>query len=164
MSGKNPELCQRPYCRERWTHVVRGFTANAPYKKHWTLYVCADHAEPYSSSDLIGGWAHVYHRRNANQDANLCEYPGCTKPWTHFAVRKGDGLFHSPNRFGDGHIFQYCVRHAKGSSGLEVTPREGMTKFGKHLVKLPRMDGAEPKDDKYQTDEHGPKWSLFDDE
>ncbi len=41
--GKNPDLCERAFCRERWTREVCGET-NA---RAWRLHVCEDHARFY---------------------------------------------------------------------------------------------------------------------
>lgn len=45
MGKKNPDLCERPYCRERYTDVVCGH--NIKLMRSWTLRVCTKHAEPY---------------------------------------------------------------------------------------------------------------------
>ena len=42
---KNPNLCERPYCREPWTHQVNGYETH--WKRSWTLRVCQQHVEPY---------------------------------------------------------------------------------------------------------------------
>jgi hypothetical protein len=42
---KNRDLCERPYCRERWTHTVSGF--NEHWKRGWTLRVCDEHVKEY---------------------------------------------------------------------------------------------------------------------
>jgi hypothetical protein len=41
----NPDLCERPYCREPWTWYVSGW--NYRGRKGWTLRVCDDHAAMY---------------------------------------------------------------------------------------------------------------------
>lgn len=46
---KNPALCERPYCRECWTHIVSGF--NERRKRGWQLRVCAAHAKEYQDID-----------------------------------------------------------------------------------------------------------------
>jgi hypothetical protein len=45
MSRKNPDLCERPYCRERWTVEVVG--GNEHWHSRWTLHVCDSHGEEY---------------------------------------------------------------------------------------------------------------------
>jgi len=42
---KNPDLCERAYCRERWQWQVGAFDRRA--KRSWLLQVCDTHAEPY---------------------------------------------------------------------------------------------------------------------
>jgi hypothetical protein len=37
---KNPDLCQRPYCRNPYTKIVSGFKRG----RGWTLRVCDHHA------------------------------------------------------------------------------------------------------------------------
>lgn len=40
---KNPDLCERPYCRERWTVNVHGWKRG----RSWDLHVCGFHAADY---------------------------------------------------------------------------------------------------------------------
>jgi hypothetical protein len=51
-ASKNPDLCQRPHCREPWAYLVTGLD---PYfgRRKWTLRVCSAHAEPYLSGEPV---------------------------------------------------------------------------------------------------------------
>jgi hypothetical protein len=50
---KNPNLCERPYCRTPWSWLVAGYRAH--WKSSWTLHVCAAHAAEYQhTEDSIG--------------------------------------------------------------------------------------------------------------
>lgn len=40
---KNPDLCERPYCREPWTVTVHGWKRG----RGWNLHVCDFHAGDY---------------------------------------------------------------------------------------------------------------------
>jgi hypothetical protein len=42
---KNPNLCQRPFCREPYTKIVSG--CNRFRHRVWILQVCDTHAKPY---------------------------------------------------------------------------------------------------------------------
>jgi len=54
MGKKNRDLCERPYCRERWQFRVSGFDSRFG-GRGWTLRVCAYHAEPYQHRDEAMG-------------------------------------------------------------------------------------------------------------
>jgi hypothetical protein len=45
MGKKNPDLCERPRCRTRWTWLISGYRIH--WKKHWTVRVCDHHAKLY---------------------------------------------------------------------------------------------------------------------
>jgi hypothetical protein len=45
MNRKNPDLCERPYCREPWSIKVIG--GNEHGHSRWTLHVCDVHGEFY---------------------------------------------------------------------------------------------------------------------
>jgi hypothetical protein len=45
--SKNPDLCERPYCRARWTYQVDGFYRHSS----WNLHVCDVHVREYSDGD-----------------------------------------------------------------------------------------------------------------
>jgi hypothetical protein len=49
---KNPDLCERPHCRERWTAFVGAYRRG----RSWTLRVCEDHARVYRPVDA-SAWA-----------------------------------------------------------------------------------------------------------
>jgi len=51
VSGKNPELCERAYCRLPWTHQVSGSENRT--QRGWTLRLCADHVRPYQGGGRV---------------------------------------------------------------------------------------------------------------
>jgi hypothetical protein len=48
---KNSELCERPRCRDQWTHVVSGYKQSQ--KRGWKLRVCKTHANPYGEAGSV---------------------------------------------------------------------------------------------------------------
>ena len=60
MGQKNPDLCERAWCRNRWTCRVHGFH----HGRGWTLRVCEDHAEIYRgvNRDCANRWVTVTKR------------------------------------------------------------------------------------------------------
>ena len=47
---KNPDLCQRPRCRERWLYLVTGYPHFFPLgrvKRPWKVRLCREHAKGY---------------------------------------------------------------------------------------------------------------------
>jgi hypothetical protein len=48
MGKKNPDLCERPYCRHPYTKVISGYTRYFGGKR-WTLRVCDEHAAGYGN-------------------------------------------------------------------------------------------------------------------
>jgi len=59
---KNPELCERPYCRQPYTKVVQGYYNRGD--RRWMLQVCDEHAKPYEDTpkDSLGNLASVQPR------------------------------------------------------------------------------------------------------
>ena len=45
--SKNPDLCERAHCRQRYTQVVSGWDQRK--RRGWTLHVCEAHVELYRS-------------------------------------------------------------------------------------------------------------------
>jgi hypothetical protein len=41
MGTKNPNLCEQPYCREPWTHVVRFWSRRKG--RSYEIHLCAEH-------------------------------------------------------------------------------------------------------------------------
>lgn len=49
MGKKNENLCERPHCREKWTHLVTGLDPPHYFGgRRWTVRLCAEHAKPYN--------------------------------------------------------------------------------------------------------------------
>jgi hypothetical protein len=46
MGKKNPNLCERPYCREPWSHLISGHDEHFG-GRGWVLRVCEEHMETY---------------------------------------------------------------------------------------------------------------------
>lgn len=55
---KNPDLCQRPHCRESWAYLVTGRDPRSYFGgRTWKLRVCSRHVEEYGSgsyTDAVG--------------------------------------------------------------------------------------------------------------
>jgi hypothetical protein len=70
MSRKNLDLCERSWCRKRWTHLVSGHQAH--WKSGWTLRVCEDHVKQYSvvpDGQECGGLIATIERRAMKTEA-----------------------------------------------------------------------------------------------
>jgi hypothetical protein len=50
---KNRDLCERPYCRERWTLLVTKYDTRQ--RRGWKLRVCTEHGKPYLEGEDIHG-------------------------------------------------------------------------------------------------------------
>lgn len=48
MGKKDPNLCERPYCRETWKVEVNGFDERFGGRR-WKAHFCNEHAKPYQS-------------------------------------------------------------------------------------------------------------------
>jgi len=67
MGKKNPNLCERPYCRERWTVLVKGWSRYFGGRR-WELQVCPEHAGGYDDGqDSVGNWTAARSRDEANR-------------------------------------------------------------------------------------------------
>ena len=73
MGKKNRDLCERPHCRERWTHLIKGL--DPPHYLgggRWRIRLCAEHARPYApdpeGSVIVGAKTYITLRENASEE------------------------------------------------------------------------------------------------
>ena len=60
MGKKNPNLCERPYCRERWTVTVSAWRGYARFGRGqgWVLRLCDSHAAEYKTDAPLSEASH----------------------------------------------------------------------------------------------------------
>ena len=66
--AKNPDLCERSYCRERWSWVVSASAhlAGGGYRHPWRLRVCEAHVKEYripGQTDSVGRFVSISPRQ-----------------------------------------------------------------------------------------------------